>query len=72
MTTELRFKWKQLFLKNRADGIDFLSCAEKPEQAEIYASYTQEEFLLLDDYNYPRSHYRLWKLVFGQKCYIAN
>ena len=71
---KLRQIWTERFYK--ADGVDFVSCpsltpAGKPA-GEIYASYTKDEFFALADYDYPRSHHIMWKLLFGEKCYIKE
>ena len=72
MTDELTNRWSQRFDVLEADGIDFVSWPQDPTQGEIYASYTKEDFLMLEDYNYPRSAYVFWKMVFGQKCYLVE
>ena len=71
---KLRNIWTQRFGCLNADGVDFVSNPEltsdgKPA-GDIYASYTKEEFFALPDYDYPRSHHIMWKLLFGVKCYI--
>ena len=70
MQGALRSRWNQKFVKLHADGIDFVSCDNNLEKAEIYASYTKDDFFKLDDYNYPRSKYVFWRMLFGNKCYI--
>lgn len=72
MTGELRARWVQRFARLGAEGIDFMSCVDRPENAEIYASYKKEDFLILDDYAYPRSLYLFWKIIFGKKVYMIE
>lgn len=66
--------WKQKFNSLGADGVDFVASPERNQDgtpaAEIYSSFTKEEFFQRDDYNYPRSHYVFWRRLFGEKCYI--
>ena len=72
MTRELGSIWVQRFAQLGADGIDFVSWPQDPTKGEIYASYTKENFLMIEDYNYPSSAYVFWKMVFGQKCYLVE
>lgn len=72
MQGELRKRWAQKFAKLGADGVDFVSWPQDPSSGEIYASYTKEDFLMLEDYNYPRSAYVFWKMIFGKKCYLMD
>lgn len=72
----LRHLWFQKFTRLKADGIDFVSNPDLTHDSkptgEIYASYTKEEFFDLPDYDYPRSHHIMWKILFGEKCYIKE
>lgn len=73
---KLRKRWMQKFVYLNADGVDFVSNPELTPNGEpageIYASYTKKELLALPDYDYPRSHYIMWKMLFGAKCYIKE
>lgn len=68
--------WRQQFNRLKADGVDFVAAFEISSSEitvkKIYSSYTKEEFMKLDDYNYPRSHYVFWRRLFGVKCYILQ
>ena len=76
MKKELKQKWLYNFNKFGADGIDFISSIpinyEDISGNQVDASFTKDEFLELDDYDYPRLPYVFWKIIFGEKCYLTN
>lgn len=60
--------WKDWFEMTGADGVDFVPLCFIPNQSPIYESFTKEQFF--QSAGYPKSDYRFWKMINGEKYYI--